>query len=159
MPDQSTLWRSWHKRFSAELRSTVETAARTIPIKAQNTGVAIPCEPERQLPSYGDEADKSDPADQALLDEAAPITDHVSRVVFPVFSLDRGEGCEIHENAYWDLQTYLVARGWLRTKELAVSSTNRRATGHRWGTPITTTFVISRLHRFGRCTDRRSINC
>lgn len=24
-----------------------------------------------------------------------------------MFSLDRGEGCEIHENAYWDLQTYL----------------------------------------------------
>ena len=29
-PDQSTLWRSWHKRVTAELRSTVETAARTI---------------------------------------------------------------------------------------------------------------------------------
>jgi len=121
MPDQSTLWRSWHKRFSAELRSTVETAARTIPIKAQNTGVAIPCEPERQLPSYGDEADKSDPADQALLDEAAPITDHVSRVVFPVFSLDRGEGCEIHENAYWDLQTYLGLRERLAANEGARS--------------------------------------
>jgi len=42
VPDQSTLWRSWHERFSADLRSTVETAARTILIKAQNTGVAIP---------------------------------------------------------------------------------------------------------------------
>jgi hypothetical protein len=34
------------------------------------------------------------------LDEAEKITDHVSRIVFPAFSLDRGEGCEIHESAY-----------------------------------------------------------
>jgi hypothetical protein len=107
VPDQSTLWRSWHKRLTADLRETVETAARTILIKAQNAGVSIPREPERRLPSRGDEADESDPADHAVLDEAAPITDHVSRVVFPAFSLGRGEDCEIHENAYWDLQTYL----------------------------------------------------
>ena len=45
-PDQSTPWRSWHKRFTADLRSTVETAARTILIKARNAGVAVPREPE-----------------------------------------------------------------------------------------------------------------
>ena len=38
VPDQSTLWRSWHERFTADLRETVETAARTILIKAQNSG-------------------------------------------------------------------------------------------------------------------------
>ena len=72
----------------AELRSTVETAARTILIKAQNADVSIPRKPERHLPSHGDEEDESDPDDHAVLDEAAPITEHVSRVVFPVFSLD-----------------------------------------------------------------------
>jgi hypothetical protein len=106
VPDQSTLWRSWHERFTAEFRETVQNAARTILIKAQNADVTVPREPERRLPSRGDEADESDPADHAVLDEAAPITDHVSRVVFPAFSLGRGEDCEIHENAYWDLQTY-----------------------------------------------------
>ncbi len=30
IPDQSTLWRSWHERFTADLRETVETAARTM---------------------------------------------------------------------------------------------------------------------------------
>jgi hypothetical protein len=35
IPDQSTLWRSWHERFTADLRETVETAARTVLIKAQ----------------------------------------------------------------------------------------------------------------------------
>ncbi|GAB6862868.1 hypothetical protein JCM17092_29570 [Haloplanus litoreus] len=123
LPNQSTLWRSWHERFTAELRSTVETAARTILIKAQDTGVAVPREPERRLPSYGDEEDESDPDDQAVLDEAATITEHVSRVVFPAFSLDRGEGCEIHENAYWDLQTYLGLRERLAANEGARSFT------------------------------------
>ncbi|MFA1612573.1 transposase [Halobellus rubicundus] len=121
VPDQSTLWRSWHKRFAAELRSTVETAARTILIKAQNAGVAVPREPERRHPSYSDEENESDSHDQAVLDKAETITDHVSRVIFPAFSLDRGEGCEIHENAYWDLQTYLGLREKLAANEGARS--------------------------------------
>ena len=121
IPDQSTLWRSWNKRFTADLRRTVETAARTILIKAQNADVAVPREPERRLPPYGDEVNEPDPDDQAILDEAATITDHVSRVVFPAFSLDRGEGCEIHENAYWDLQTYLGLRERLAANEGARS--------------------------------------
>ena len=121
VPDQSTLWRSWHKRFTTDLRSTVETAARTILIKAQDADVVVPREPERHLPSHGDEEDEADPADQALLDEAAPITEHVSRVVFPAFSLNRGDGCAIHENAYWDLQTYLGLRERLAANEGARS--------------------------------------
>jgi IS4 transposase len=135
VPDQSTLWRSWHNRFTADLRETVETAARTILVKAQNAGVDIPREPERHLPSHDYEEDESDPGDQAVLDEAATITEHVSRVVFPTFSLDRGEGCEIHENAYWDLQTYLGLRERLAANEGARSFTyestrNRTPLGH-----------------------------
>jgi len=121
VPDQSTLWRSWHKRFITELRSTVETATRTILIKAQDADVAVPRNPERHLPSHGDEEDESDPDDQAVLDEAATITECVSRVVFSAFSLNRGEGCEIHENAYWDLQTYLGLRERLAANEGARS--------------------------------------
>ncbi|TKX73751.1 transposase [Halorubrum sp. GN11_10-6_MGM] len=135
VPDQSTLWRSWNKRFSAELRETVETAARTILIKAQNADVAVPREPERHHPSQDDEADESASDNQVVLDEAAPITDHVSRVVFPVFSLNRGEGCEIHENAYWDLQTYLGLRERLAANEgarsfLYESTRDRTPLGH-----------------------------
>lgn len=46
IPDQSTLWCSWHERFTADLRETAETAARTILIKAQNAEVAVLREPE-----------------------------------------------------------------------------------------------------------------
>ena len=121
VPDQSTLWRSWHNRFTAELRETVEAAARTILIKAQDADVAVPREPERQLPFSGDEQEESDPDNQALLDEAESITDHISHVVFPAFSLNRGDGCEIHVNAYWDLQTDLGLREGLAANEGARS--------------------------------------
>ncbi|WP_420191853.1 transposase [Haloplanus salinarum] len=123
IPDQSTLWRSWHERFIPDLRETVETAARTILIKAQNAGVETPREPTRKLRYHGDESGESDPDDQTTLEQAEKVTDHVSRVLFPAFSLDRGEGCEIHENAYWDLQTYLGLRERLAANEGARSFT------------------------------------
>ena len=130
VPNQSTLWRSWHYRFTADFRDTVETATRTILIKAQNAGVTVPREPERQNPRHRDEGTESDPDDQTVLDEAERVTERVSDVAFPAFSLDRGEGCEIHENAYWDLQTYLGLRENLAANEGARSfiheSTRRR---------------------------------
>ena len=121
VPDQSTLWRSWNKRFSANLRETVERTARTLLINAQNAGVAVPRDPDRKLQYRNDESKATDPDDQTVLEDAAKISDHVSRVVFPAFSLDRGEGCEIHENAYWDLQTYLGLRERLAANEGARS--------------------------------------
>jgi IS4 transposase len=123
IPEQSTLWRSWHQRFSADLRETVETAARTILIKAQNAGVAVPREPARKLRYHENESGESDPDDQTTLEQAEKIIDHVSRIVFPAFSLDRGDGCEIHENAYWGLQTYLGLRERLAANEGARSFT------------------------------------
>jgi len=121
VPNQSTLWRSWHQRFTADLRDTVETAARTIPVKAQNAEVAVPREPDRSLPLRGDDTNESDPDNRAILGRAEAITEHASRVAFPAFSLNRGDSCEIHENAYWDLQTYLGLRERLATNEGARS--------------------------------------
>ncbi|KYH23818.1 hypothetical protein HAPAU_38970 [Halalkalicoccus paucihalophilus] len=67
VPNQSTLWRSWDERFTRDFRQTVQKAARTILIKAQNADVAVPREPDRNLPHRGDDADKSDPNDQVFL--------------------------------------------------------------------------------------------
>ena len=135
VPDQSTLWRSWHHRFTAELQDTVETAARTILIKAQNAGVTVPRKPDRQNRRHRDESTESDPDDQTVLEQAEAVTEQVSRVAFPAFSLDRGEGCEIHENAYWGLQTYLGLRENLAVNEGArsfihESSRERTPLGH-----------------------------
>ncbi|QIO25452.1 transposase [Haloarcula sp. JP-L23] len=121
IPDQSTLWRSWNKRFTVELRETVEIAARTILIKAHHADVTVPRELERHLPRRDDDADGSTPDNQAILHKTEPITEHTSRIVFPAFSLNRGDGCEIHENAYWSLQTYLGLRENLAANEGARS--------------------------------------
>jgi len=56
-----------------------------------------------------------------VLKQAETVTENVSRIAFPAFSLDRGEGCEIHENAYWELQTYLGLRENLAVNEGARS--------------------------------------
>lgn len=135
VPNQSTLWRSWHKRFTAGLQDSVETAARTILIKAQNAGVTVPREPDRQNRRHRDERTEPNPDDQTILEQAETVTEEVSRVVFPAFSLGRGEGCEIHENAYWDLQTYLGLRENLAVNEGArsfIHESNRERTplGH-----------------------------
>ena len=91
-------------------RGTVERTARTLLINAQNAGVAVPRDPERKLQYRNDESEATDLDDQTVLTEAAKISDHVSCVVFPAFSPDHSESCEIHENAYWGLQTYLGLR-------------------------------------------------
>jgi len=67
VPNQSTLWRSWHHRFTASLQDTVEISARTILIKAQNAGVTLPREPDRQNRRYDNESPKSNPDDQTVL--------------------------------------------------------------------------------------------
>jgi hypothetical protein len=121
VPDQSTLWRSWNKRITTDLRETIETAARSVLIKAQNASVDVPREPERNVRYQDKDAEDTAPDDQPILAEAERVTEHVSRVVFSAFSLDRGEGCEIHENAYWDLQTYLGLRENLAANEGARS--------------------------------------
>lgn len=91
--DQSTLWRSWHHRFTVELRETIETAAKTILAKADQAGVSVPREPQNTRPRH--ETDKESALDDwTVLIRAEEITDHVSQIVHPAFSLDRGEGCE-----------------------------------------------------------------
>ncbi len=135
VPDQSTLWRSWNQRFTIDLRETVEAAARTILIKAQNEGVAVPREPKQKFRHRLDDSEDSEIDDKTVLEQAAKLTDHVSRIVFPAFSLERGEGCEIHENAYWGLQTYLGLREGLAANEGArsfvyESSRERTPLGH-----------------------------
>ncbi|WP_136718258.1 transposase [Halorientalis salina] len=121
VPEQSTLWRSWHDRFTANLRETVETAARTILIKAQHAGVAVPRELERQIRYHSGGSEEGGSDNQTILEQAEKITDRLGWIVFPAFSLDRGEGCEIHENAYWGLQTYLGLRENLAANEGARS--------------------------------------
>lgn len=116
------MWRSWNKRFTTDLCGTVETAARSILIKTQNAnvGVDVPRESERNVRYQDEDAEDATPDDQTILSGAERVTEHINRVVFPAFSL-RGEGREIHKNAYWDLQTYFGLRENLAANEGARS--------------------------------------
>ena len=119
VPDQSTLWRSWRYRFTTDLRECVETAARTILFKAADGGVSVPREPPRNRPrrqTVDDETTAPSP-----FERKQQLTTHVSRLVYPAFALDRGSGCDIHDNAFWNLQTYLGLRENLAVNEGARS--------------------------------------
>ena len=94
-----------------------------------------PREPTRKLRYRENESGESEPDDRTILEQAEKITDHVGRLVLPAFSLSRGDGCEIHENAYWDLQTYLGLRERLAANEgtrsfLYESTRDRTPLGH-----------------------------
>jgi IS4 transposase len=134
VPDQSTLWRTRHRRFTPDLRETVETAARTILTQSDRAGVPVPRRPpERSSPRQ--QSDDELPTQQEILDRADEITGRVSEFVNPAFSLDRDKGCEIHQNAFWELQTYLGLRADLAANEGARSflyESNRERTplGH-----------------------------
>jgi len=134
VPDQSTLWRTWHQRFTTDLRETIATAARTILIQADRANVPVPREPPER-PSPREQSDETAPTQQTILNRAETITEQVSQIAHPVFSLDRGEGCEIHTNAFWELQTHLGLRENLAANEgarsfLYESTRDRTPLGH-----------------------------
>ncbi|WP_160135776.1 transposase [Halococcus salsus] len=134
VPDQSTLWRTWHRRFVPELRETIETAARSILIQAHRAGVSVPRQPPERS-SRREQSNDETPTQQERLARAEDITEQMSEIVHPAFSLDRAKGCEIHTNAFWELQTYLGLRENLAANEGAHSflyESNRERTplGH-----------------------------
>jgi IS4 transposase len=134
VPDQSTLWRTWHRRFTTDLRETIATAAWTILIQADRANVPVPREPPKR-PSSREQSDTTSPTQQTILNQATAITEQVSEIVYPAFSLDRGEGCEIHQNAFWELQTHLGLHENLAANEgarsfLYESTRDRTPLGH-----------------------------
>lgn len=120
VPDQSTLWRTWHQRFTSELRETIATAATKVLIQADRANVPVFREPPERSPSRRQSSETAS-TQQEILDRAEEITEQVSMFVHPAFSLNRGKGCEIHTNAFWELQTYLGLRENLAANEGARS--------------------------------------
>jgi IS4 transposase len=82
--------------------------------------VSVPREPPTTL-DHPETEQESQFDTQAILDRATEITAQVGRLVYPAFSLDRGAGCEVHDHAFWDLQTYLGLRERLAANEGARS--------------------------------------
>ena len=106
VPDQSTLWRTWHRRFSTDLRETIQERARTILIRAERVGVDVPRSPQRKA-RHPDADDGYPSSKQAKLSKADDVTDELQRTAYPALSLNRDDSSEIHPNSFWDLQAYL----------------------------------------------------
>jgi hypothetical protein len=156
VPNQSTLWRSWHHRFTADLQDSVETAARTTLIKAQNAGVTVPREPGRQSRRHHDESPEPDPSDQTVLEQAETVTEQVRRVAFPVFSLDRARAVRSMRTPTGISRPISGFEGTLpSTKALGASSTSPIGSGRRSATATASKYATFPSNRFGRCTDRR----
>jgi hypothetical protein len=106
MPDQSTLWRTWHERFSEDIRETIENVGRSLLYKAAEAGVETP----RDLPNEAGAEETSRLTQREILDRAGTITTQAKRLVFPAFGFERAKNRQIHENAFWELQTYAGLR-------------------------------------------------
>ena len=74
VPDQSTLWRTWHRRFSTDLQETIQECARTILVQAERASVDVPRSPQRI-------ADHPDTDEEDPLNEQARISKSISRWV------------------------------------------------------------------------------
>lgn len=120
-PDQSTLWRTWHRRFSIDLQETIQECAQTILTQAERAGVDVPRSPQRG--HHPDADDESSLSEQARLSKADDVTNELQRITYPAFSLNRDDSSEIHPNSFWDLQAYLGLRENLAANEGARSFT------------------------------------
>ncbi|ELY62157.1 transposase [Natronococcus jeotgali] len=117
LPDQSTFWRTWHCRFSPDLQETIQESARLLLINANRKGSDVPRDPLHDSESH----EETSPTDHEVLAHADEITEQLSHIAYPAFSLNRGDSCEIHPNAFWALQTYLGLRENLAANEGARS--------------------------------------
>lgn len=124
LPVQSTLWRTWNQRFSADLRDAIRRSADEIANAAREHDVPVPDRSQRAT-TPDDEADDSpdstSPTRERVVERTRDVTKHAKRLVFPEFSLDRAENWSIHENAFWELQTYTGLRDGMAVSEGARS--------------------------------------
>lgn len=151
VPDQSTLWRTWKRRFASGLKEMISTAARTILIHAERADVPIPREPPER-PFLWKQSDETAPTQQTTLNRAAEITEQVSEIVHPAFSLDRGgavRSTRIRSGSY--RPTSAFTRTSPRMRAHAASSTNLR------GIELRSDITIE--HDYASCRSVRSVRC
>lgn len=99
LPDQSTFWRVWNERFSAELRDTVQECADSIVTAARACGISLP---ERVTIGEVDETQSADcPEHQLLVEKTDEMWQQAEPFVADTFAPKRGSNRQIHENVFW----------------------------------------------------------
>jgi putative transposase len=105
LPNQSTFWRAWNERFSAELRDAVQECADRIITVARVCDVPLP---DRITP-HEPEADDL-PKHQHVAEKTDEVWQQAKPFVTDAFALDRGSNWQIHENAFWEQHAYMGMR-------------------------------------------------
>ena len=108
LPNQSTFWRAWNERFSAQLRDAVQEGADAIVRAARACEVSLPNRIETHEPVDSD-AD-SRPEHQLVAEKTDEVWEQAKPFVTDAFALDRGQNWEIHENAFWEQHAYMGMR-------------------------------------------------
>jgi len=108
LPNQSTFWRAWNERFSAELRDAIQDCADSIVTAARACDVPLP---DRIGSNEPDESEADHPPKHQLVAEKTDeVWQQAKPFVTDAFALDRGQNWQIHENAFWEQHAYMGMR-------------------------------------------------
>lgn len=108
LPNQSTFWRAWNERFSADLRDAVREGADSIVTAARACEVPLP---DRITTDEPDESDANGrPKHQLVAEKTDEVWQQAKPFVTDVFALKRGQNWQIHENAFWEQHAYMGMR-------------------------------------------------
>lgn len=111
-PDQATLWRARHERFSDELLNAIGECVRSIRLLAGENRVTVPPRKtdrttESDVPKPWEQAEDDEPSQREIIQRADELTEQAQQRIFPAFTFDRAKQASIPEDAFWELQTYL----------------------------------------------------
>jgi IS4 transposase len=111
-PDQATLWRARHERFSDEFLDAIEDCARNIRLLADENRVTVPPRQTDRMakttePRPYEHPVDNEPSQREIIQRANELTKQAQRRIFPAFTFDRSKQASIPEDAFWELQTYL----------------------------------------------------
>lgn len=110
-PDQATLWRARHERFSDEFLDAIKNCARNIRLLAGENRVTVPPRKTDRMaetaePRLSKQPD-DEPSQRDIIQRSDELTEQAQQRIFPAFTFDRAEQASIPEDAFWELQTYL----------------------------------------------------
>jgi IS4 transposase len=110
-PDQATLWRARHERFSDDLLDAIETCATNIRLLAGKNRVSVPPRKTDHMAETSEprpyEQTDGEPTQREIIQRADELTEQAQQRIFPAFTFDRAKQASIPEDAFWELQTYL----------------------------------------------------
>jgi putative transposase len=119
LPNQSTLYEAWHKRFSEKYRDELTQTVETVIEIARDNGVNVPDHAFR-LEEKRDEELSARAQRRLARHTAKEVWQAAKPLVGPVVDFDRPDDTEIHDNAFLELHTYLGCRSDLYAETGAV---------------------------------------